>query len=249
MIVIKTRQEIEKLRVANQIVAKALRKLMEMVKVGITTKELDEVAEEMVRADGAKPSFKGYRGFPKSLCTSINEEVVHGIPGNRKLKNGDILKIDLGAEYEGFYGDAALSLPVGDISDEAKKLLKITREALYLGIDEMYAGKRLYDISHAIQSHAESQGYSVVRDFVGHGIGAKPHEDPQVPNYGEKGTGPELKEGMVLAIEPMVNAGVYNVDVLEDNWTVVTHDRKLSAHFEHSVAITANGPDVLSEIS
>ncbi len=249
MIVIKTRQEIEKLRLANQIVAKALKKLMEMVKVGITTIELDEAAEGMVRADGAKPSFKGYRGFPKSLCTSINEEVVHGIPGGRKLKNGDILKIDLGAEYDGFYGDAALSLPVGDISDEAKKLLKVTREALYLGIDQMRAGKRLYDISHAIQSHAESQGYSVVRDFVGHGIGAKPHEDPQVPNYGKKGMGPELKEGMVLAIEPMVNVGAYNVDVLEDNWTVVTHDRKLSAHFEHSVAITANGPDVLSEIS
>lgn len=249
MIIIKTPEEIEKMRVANQIVAKALLKLKEMVKPGITTAELDRVAEESIRRAGARPSFKGYKGFPASLCASINEVVVHGIPGERKLREGDIIGLDLGAEYEGYYGDAAITLPVGKISPEAERLLRVTREALYKGIGWMKEGNRLSDISHAVQTHAEAAGFSVVTDFVGHGIGTAPHEDPQVPNYGPAGQGPILKRGMVLAIEPMINAGKHPVQVLEDDWTVVTRDRKLSAHFEHSIAITETGPDILSEFA
>ncbi len=249
MIIIKTPEEIEKMRIANQIVAKALLKLKEIVKPGITTAELDSVAEESIRGAGARPSFKGYRGYPASLCASINEVVVHGIPGKRKLQEGDIIGLDLGAEYEGYYGDAAITLPVGKITPEAERLLRVTREALYKGIERMKEGNRLSDISHAVQTHAEAAGFSVVTDFVGHGIGTAPHEDPQVPNYGPAGQGPILKRGMVLAIEPMINAGSYPVQVLEDEWTVVTRDRKLSAHFEHSIAITETGPDILSEFA
>ncbi len=249
MIIIKTPEEIEKMRIANQVVVKALLKLKEMVKPGITTAELDIVAEESIRGAGARPSFKGYRGFPASLCASINEVVVHGIPGKRKLQEGDIIGLDLGAEYEGYYGDAAITLPVGKITPEAERLLRVTREALYKGIERMKEGNRLSDISHAVQVHAEAAGFSVVTDFVGHGIGTAPHEDPQVPNYGPAGQGPILKRGMVLAIEPMINAGGHPVQVLEDEWTVVTRDRKLSAHFEHSIAITETGPDILSEFA
>ncbi len=249
MIIIKTAEEIEKMRVANQIVAKALLKLKEIVTPGITTAELDRIAEESIRSAGARPSFKGYKGFPASLCASINEVVVHGIPGKRKLREGDVIGLDLGAEYEGYYGDAAITLPVGRISPEAERLLRVTREALYKGIERMREGNRLSDISHAVQAHAEAAGFSVVTDFVGHGIGTAPHEDPQVPNYGPAGQGPILKRGMVLAIEPMINAGKHPVQVLDDDWTVVTRDRKLSAHFEHSIAITETGPDVLSEFT
>ena len=248
MIVLKSGDEIEKLRVANQIVGRALKKLVSVVKAGMTTAELDAMAEEMIRAEGARPSFKGYRGFPGSLCTSINEEVVHGIPGNRKLKDGDIVKLDLGSEVDGYYGDSAVSIPVGKVSEEAELLMRVTREALYKGIEQMVPGNRLTDIGAAIQEHAEKHGFSVVRDFVGHGIGRAPHEDPQVPNYGPAGNGPVLKAGMVLAIEPMINAGDLHVEVLGDGWTVVTEDGRLSAHFEHSIAVTENGPDILSEV-
>jgi len=248
MINIKTGEEIEKMRTANQIVAKSLRKLTEMICENTTTDELDKAAEEMILKEGARPSFKGYRGFPNALCVSINEVVVHGIPGKKKLKNGDIVSLDLGTEYEGYYGDAAITCSVGEVSDEAKRLIKVTREALFKGIENAKAGNHLSDISNAIQQMAESAGFSVVTDFVGHGIGTSPHEDPQIPNYGPKGQGPILKKGMVLAIEPMVNAGTWQVNVLDDKWTVVTEDGRLSAHFEHSVAITDNGPDILSEL-
>ncbi|MFQ5431598.1 MAG: type I methionyl aminopeptidase [Nitrospinota bacterium] len=249
MINIKTDAEIKKMRRANQIVAKSLRKLTEMLCENTTTDELDKVAEELILKEGAKPSFKGYRGFPNALCVSINEVVVHGIPGKKRLKNGDIVSLDLGAEYEGYYGDAAITCSVGEVSDEAKRLMKVTREALYKGIENAKAGNHLSDISNAIQQMAESAGFSVVTDFVGHGIGTSPHEDPQIPNYGPKGHGPILKKGMVLAIEPMVNAGSWQVNILDDKWTVVTEDGRLSAHFEHSVAITDNGPDILSELT
>ncbi len=248
MIILKSPEEIEKMRIANQIVARALKTLKEMVKPGMTTEELDRAAEEIILAAGARPSFKGYRGFPASLCASINSEVVHGIPGKRRLKEGDIISLDLGTEYEGYYGDAAITVAVGKVSPEANRLMDVTRESLYKGIEQAKEGKHLSDISHAIQAHAEAAGFSVVTDFVGHGIGTKPHEDPQVPNYGPKGVGPILKSGMVLAIEPMINAGTHYVEVLDDDWTVVTRDGKLSAHFEHSIAITRNGADVLSEL-
>jgi methionyl aminopeptidase len=249
MIILKSREEVEKIRAANQIVAKALLVLKDMVKPGITTAELDRVAEDTILAAGGRPSFKGYRGFPATLCASVNSEVVHGIPGGRKLKEGDIISLDLGAEYEGYYGDAAVTVPVGTASDEAKRLMEVTRESLYKGIAQAKEGNHVSDISHAIQAHAEAAGFSVVTDFVGHGVGTKPHEDPQVPNYGPKGVGPLLKKGMVLAIEPMINAGTHEVKVLADDWTVVTRDGRLSAHFEHSIAITENGADVLSELA
>ena len=248
MINIKTDEEIEKMRIANQIVAKSLKKLTEMVCENTTTDELDKAAEEMILKEGARPSFKGYRGFPSALCVSVNEVVVHGIPSKKKLKKGDIVSLDLGTEYEGYYGDAAITCSVGEVTDEAKRLMKVTRDALYKGIENAKAGGHVSDISHAIQQMAESAGFSVVTDFVGHGIGTSPHEDPQIPNYGPKGQGPILKKGMVLAIEPMVNAGNWQVNVLDDKWTVVTEDGRLSAHFEHSVAITDNGPDILSEL-
>lgn len=248
MINIKTEEEIEKMRFANQIVARVLKKLTAMVRQDTTTRELDTMAEEMILKEGARPSFKGYRGFPNALCASINEEVVHGIPDDRKLRNGDILSLDLGSEYEGYYGDAAVTCPVGETSEEANRLMRVTRAALYEGIEKCKAGNHLSDISNAIQTRAESEGFSVVTDFVGHGIGTSPHEDPQVPNYGPGGHGPILKKGMVLAIEPMVNAGTWQVNVLKNDWTVVTTDGRLSAHFEHSVAITENGPDILSEL-
>jgi len=248
MIILKQPEEIEKLRESNAIVAEILKELRLKVKPGVATGELDRLAEEMSRKKGAVPAFKGYKGFPYSLCTSINSEVVHGMPSDRVLVEGDIVSIDFGVFYRGYYGDAAITVPVGRISEKAIRLLRVTEEGLYDGIEQAQAGNRLGDISAAVQSHVEAAGYSVVRDFVGHGIGRNLHEEPQIPNYGVKGRGIELKPGMVLAIEPMVNEGTYKVKVLDDGWTVTTEDGKLSAHFEHSIVITQNGPDILSRM-
>jgi methionyl aminopeptidase len=248
MVILKSRQEIEKMRKSNAIVAAILEELGKKIGPGVKTIELDRVSEELALKKGARPAFKGYRGYPYSLCTSVNSEVVHGMPSERELKEGDIVSLDFGILNDGYYGDAAMTVPVGDISPVAKRLLKVTEEALYRGIAEVKAGNRIGDISAAIQGHVEAAGYSVVRDLVGHGIGKSLHEDPQVPNYGSGGRGIELKPGMVFAIEPMVNEGTYRVEILRDGWTVVTADGKLSAHFEHSVAITENGPVILSRI-
>ena len=248
MIILKSRREIEKMKKSNALVAAILEELRKKIKPGVKTIELDRLSEEMALKKGARPAFKGYRGYPYSLCTSVNSEVVHGMPSERELKEGDIISLDFGILHGGYYGDAAVTVPVGQITPAAKRLLAVTEEALYRGIAEARAGNRIGDISAAIQGHAEAAGFSVVRDLVGHGIGRSLHEDPQVPNYGTSGRGIELKTGMVFAIEPMVNEGTYRVDVLRDGWTVVTADGKLSAHFEHSVAITENGPVVLSRI-
>jgi len=246
MIHIRTPQEIESMRQGNRLVAQVLRTLREAIKPGITTKELDQMAEHAVRAAGATPAFKGYRGFPASLCVSINEEVVHGIPGPRPLKEGEIVSLDLGVYLNEYYGDAAITVPVGTVGEEATRLLEVTQQALLLGIEQARDGNRLFDISHAVQSWAESHGFSVVRDFVGHGIGRNLHEDPQVPNFGPPHQGPRLRPGMVLAIEPMINAGTWEVTILEDKWTVVTADHRLSAHFEHTIAITDGAADILT---
>lgn len=248
MIILKSRPEIEKMRKSNAIVAAILEELGKKIRPGVKTIELDRLSEELALKKGARPAFKGYRGYPYSLCTSVNSEVVHGMPSERELKEGDIVSLDFGILNDGYYGDAAVTVPVGEITPGARKLLKITEEALYRGIAEVKAGNRIGDISSAIQGHVEAAGYSVVRDLVGHGIGKNLHEDPQVPNYGSGGRGIELKPGMVFAIEPMVNEGTYRVEILRDGWTVVTADGKLSAHFEHSVAITENGPVILSRI-
>jgi len=248
MIILKSRPEIEKMRKSNAIVAAILEELSRKIRPGVKTIELDRLSEELALKRGARPAFKGYRGYPYSLCTSVNSEVVHGMPSERELKEGDIVSLDFGILNDGYYGDAAVTVPVGEITPGARKLLKITEEALYRGIAEVKAGNRIGDISSAIQGHVEAAGYSVVRDLVGHGIGKSLHEDPQVPNYGSGGRGIELKPGMVFAIEPMVNEGTYRVEILRDGWTVVTADGKLSAHFEHSVAITENGPVILSRI-
>jgi methionyl aminopeptidase len=212
----------------------------------VKTLELDRFAEVFLRERGARPAFKGYRGYGFTLCTSVNEEIVHGLPGERRLQEGDILSLDLGAIVDGYYGDAAITVGVGEISPDARRLLQVTQEALHRGIAQAVPGRRLTDISHAIQSHVESHGFSVVRVFVGHGIGRALHEEPQVPNFGPPDRGPVLRPGMVLAIEPMVNAGTPEVTILEDQWTAVSQDRSLSAHFEHTVAITENGPEVLT---
>ena len=246
MIHIRTPQEIESMRQGNRLVAQVLRTLREAIKPGMTTKELDQMAEHAVRAAGATPAFKGYRGFPASLCVSINEEVVHGIPGPRPLKEGEIVSLDLGVYLNEYYGDAAITVPVGTVGEEATRLLEVTQQALLLGIEQARDGNRLFDISHAVQSWAESHGFSVVRDFVGHGIGRNLHEDPQVPNFGPPHQGPRLRPGMVLAIEPMINAGTWEVTILEDKWTVVTADHRLSAHFEHTIAITDGAADILT---
>jgi len=229
-------------------VAEALEGIKKIVAPGITTKELDQHAEACIRSKGAEPAFKGYRGYPASLCTSINEQVVHGIPSSVRLKKGDIISLDLGACYKSFYGDAALTLPVGEITGGAKKLLSVTEESLYEGINMAFKGNRLSDISAAIQRSVEAGGFSVVRSFVGHGIGRELHEDPQLPNFGKSGEGPLLREGMTLAIEPMVNAGRRDVVILSDGWTAVTKDKSLSAHFEHTVAITSDGPVILTKL-
>ena len=248
MVILKLPDEIEKLRTSNLIVAEILSELRERVRPGVTTNELDAYCEELSRKKRVKPAFKGYRGYPFALCTSVNGEVVHGMPSDRPLVSGDILSLDFGVNYQGYYGDAAITVPVGGVSAEAKRLLKATEEGLYDAIGQAQAGNRLGDVSAAVQQRVESAGFSVVRDFVGHGIGKSLHEDPQIPNYGVRGRGIELKTGMVLAIEPMVNEGSYEVRILPDGWTVVTRDGKLSAHFEHSVAITENGPDILSRL-
>lgn len=246
MIILKSPEEIEKMAAASRIVANILVRLGEELKPGITTDDLDRLAHELILKNGAIPTFVGYRGYPKSLCTSVNEEVVHGIPGARVLREGDIIGIDLGVTYGGFVGDSAVTLPVGKVSEAAARLMQVTKASLDLGIAQVRPGMRLGDIGHAVQTHAEAYGYSVVRDFVGHGIGRQMHEEPQVPNYGKPGSGPRIKEGLVLAIEPMINAGTSEVRVLDDNWTVVTADGRLSAHFEHTVAATAQGPRVLT---
>ena len=247
-IILKSPQEIEKMRRSNQIVAEILAEMKTSARPGVTTRELDELAEALLAKLKAHSAFKGYNGYPAALCTSVNEEVVHGIPSSRVLKEGDILSLDFGAIYDGFYGDAAITLPIGSISTEAEQLLRVTEEALYLAIDQARPENRLMDISAAIQRHVESHGFSVVRDFVGHGIGKHLHEKPQVPNFGIPGRGVRLKPGMTLAIEPMINAGGCEVMIREDGWTAVTKDRSLSAHFEHSVAVTENGPAILSKL-
>ena len=248
MIILKSRSEIEKMRKSNAIVAVILEELRKKIRPGVKTIELDRLSEELALKKGARPAFKGYRGYPYSLCASVNSEVVHGMPSDKELKEGDIVSLDFGILNDGYYGDAAVTVPVGEITPAAKRLLRVTEEALYRGIAEVKAGNRIGDVSAAIQGHVEASGYSVVRDLVGHGIGKSLHEDPQVPNYGSSGRGVELKPGMVFAIEPMVNEGSYRVEILRDGWTVVTADGKLSAHFEHSVAITENGPVILSRI-
>jgi len=248
MIILKSLQEIEKIRKASLVVADILESISSMVQPGVSTQALDESAERLIRAQGAIPAFKGYRGYPKTLCTSVNKEVIHGIPSKEViLKQGDILSIDVGAIVEGFYGDAAITVPVGMISPEAERLIKVTEESLQRGIAQAKPGNRLYDISHAVQSYVESNGYSVVKEYVGHGIGRSLHEDPQIPNFGEAGQGPRLKPGMVLAIEPMVNAGRSATVVKEDNWTAVTADGSLSAHYEHTVAVMPDGPWILTK--
>jgi len=234
------------MREAGKIVAGALAEVGKTVRPGITTAELDRVAEEYIISKGAKPAFKGLYGFPATVCASVNEQVVHGIPGLRKLENGDIISIDIGAEINGYFGDAAQTFPVGVISSELQRLMDITREALEQGINMARNGNRLSDISNAVQSYVEQNGFSVVRDYVGHGIGKKIHEEPQVPNFGRPGRGPRLKTGMTLAIEPMVNMGTYEVLTLSDNWTVVTRDGKPSVHFEHTIAITDGGLIILT---
>lgn len=249
MIVLKSEAEIDKIRRASRIVAETLERLKEVVKPGVTTLDLDKLAEEMIRRHQAKPAFKGYRGYQATLCTSINEEVVHGIPSKKRvLKEGDIIGVDCGAIVEGFYGDAAKTFLVGQADQESRQLVKVTEESLERGIEQMKVGNRLHDISWAVQEHAERHGYTVVRDFVGHGIGRQLHEEPQVPNFGTSGSGIRLTAGLVLAIEPMVNIGRAEVTVLEDGWTAVTLDGKRSAHFEHTVALTEQGTEILSRI-
>lgn len=247
MIILKSDNEIEKMRAAGQIVAIALAELSESIVAGkTTTEDLDRLAEDILAWHNAIPSFKGYKGYPNATCLSINEEVVHGIPGPRVLEEGDIIGIDLGAIVDGYHGDSAVTLPVGKISREAQRLIDVTRSALFAGIRMARVGNRLGDISHAIQECAERRRYSVVRDLVGHGIGREMHEEPQVPNFGKAGRGPELEEGMTLAIEPMLNAGRPQIETLADRWTIVAKDRSLSAHFEHTVAIRRSGPDILT---
>lgn len=245
-VLIKRPEQIRLMREAGKIVAEVLLTLQELVRPGITTAELDRVAERIIRRHGAVPSFKGYRGFPASICVSVNDEVVHGIPGPRVLEEGDIVAIDVGARYRGYHGDATITVPVGSISPEAERLLTVCREALDIGIAHARAGAHLTDISHAIQCHVEAHGFSVVRNLYGHGIGRALHEEPMLPHYGPPGQGPILRPGMVLTIEPMIAAGSPATRVLADHWTIVTVDGSLSAQFEHTVAITENGPEILT---
>ncbi len=248
MIILKSQRELNYLRDAGRIVAEALNEVRKAVKPDVTTVDIDRIAEQYIKSKGAIPTFKGYHGFPGNICASVNEEVVHGIPGLKRLKNGDSISIDLGATINGYVGDSAITVPVGEVDAEVQQLLDVTEQSLYKGIEQAIAGNRLGDISHAIQTHAESFGYGVVRDYVGHGIGRNMHEDPQIPNYGLPGRGPRLKSGMTLAIEPMINAGTHEVKTLENNWTVVTVDGKRSAHFEHTIAITPDGPEILTKL-
>jgi methionyl aminopeptidase len=246
VIVCKSPTEIERMRVANALVARVLDHLAGIAVPGVTTRELDAVAERLVREGGAEPAFKGYRGYPATLCASVNDQVVHGIPSDRRLVEGDIVSLDMGVKLDGFYGDSAITVPIGRVSAGTSRLLEVTQAALERGIAQVRIGGRVSDIGHAIQQHVEGEGFSVVREFVGHGIGAALHEEPQIANYGDPGRGPRLVEGMVFAIEPMVNMGRPAVKVLADGWTAVTKDGSLSAHFEHTVAVTREGPLVLT---
>lgn len=241
MIVFKTPEEVEVMAKASRMVAEALQILKKEVRAGISTDELDRIAEDAIRSRGGVPAFKGYRNYPKTLCASVNDQVVHGIPSGRRLMDGDIIGLDLGAIVGGFYGDSAVTVPVGSVSPDVQRLIRVTEEALLLGIEQAVVGNRLSDISHVVQAHVEAAGFSVVTEFVGHGIGRQLHEEPQVPNYGKPGQGPRLQPGMVLAIEPMVNMGKSPVRILDDRWTAVTQDGSLSAHFEHTIAIQAKG--------
>ncbi|MBA4371484.1 MAG: type I methionyl aminopeptidase [Thermodesulfovibrio sp.] len=247
MIFLKSQDEIEAMSQPCRVVADVLASLTEVVRAGITTKEIEAFADDRIRTLGGKSAFKGYRGYPGSICVSVNEQVVHGIPSGRRISEGDLVSVDVGVLMNGFYGDAARTLPVGIVSEDDARLLRATEEALYKGIEQAVEGNRLYDISHAIQQHVENNGFSVVRMFVGHGIGREMHEEPQIPNYGAPGQGPRLRKGMTLAIEPMVNAGTYEVKVLADKWTAVTLDGRKSAHFEHTICITEDLPRILTK--
>ncbi|ASS76907.1 type I methionyl aminopeptidase [Tumebacillus algifaecis] len=247
MIVSKSNVELDLMREAGRIVALTHKELQKAVHPGITTKELDQIADDFIRKQGALPSFKGYHGYPASICASVNEVIVHGIPGDQELQEGDIISIDIGANIHGFHGDSAWTYAVGPISETAQKLLEVTEAALFKGLEQAKDGNRLSDIGHAVQTYVESHGFSVVREFVGHGIGRQMHEDPSIPNYGPPGRGPRLKTGMTLAIEPMVNVGSFHTKTLQDDWTVVTADGSLAAHFEHTVAVTPDGPDILTK--
>lgn len=249
MIIGKSKRELEKMRAAGQLVGQVLKRLREMVEPGITTIELDQAAEKMIRDGGALPTFKGYNGFPYSICASVNEQIVHGFPSDYALKDGDIFSIDCGATLEGFVGDTATTVPVGNVSEEVLKLVRVTEECLERAIQQCRAGNHLGDIGWAVQEHAEANGFSIVRDYVGHGIGRRMHEDPQIPNYGRPGLGPKIKNGYVFAVEPMVNLGTHYTKVLADGWTVVTVDGQPSAHSEHTIAITEEGPEVLTLVT
>jgi methionyl aminopeptidase len=249
MIIYKSIRELELLHEAGQVVAGAIRAVADAAVPGVTTEELNRIADAYIRERHGVPAFKGYQGFPASICASVNEEVIHGIPSRlRQLKSGDIISIDVGAVVNGYVGDAAVTLPIGEVDEDSARLLDVTRDALMKGIEQAVIGNRLSDISHAIQTYVEDNGFSVVRDYVGHGIGTSMHELPQIPNYGASGRGPRLRQGMALAIEPMVNMGTYEVKVLADKWTVVTKDGARSAHFEHSIAITEQGPWILTQL-
>jgi methionyl aminopeptidase len=248
MIICKSETELKLMRKAGRIVAETHRLLAKSIQPGITTKELDQIAEDYIHSQGAVPSFKGYNGFPASICASVNDELVHGIPGQRKLNEGDIISIDIGAQYQGYHGDSAWTYPVGKVSDTALKLLEVTERSLYAGLELAKPDVRLFTLSHAIQKCVEDEGFSIVREYVGHGIGADLHEEPQIPNYGLPERGPRLRQGMVLAIEPMVNVGERFVKTLEDNWTVVTVDGSICSHFEHTIAITADGFEILTKL-
>jgi methionyl aminopeptidase len=248
MIILKSPKELARMREAGRIVAEVLAELRERIKPGVTTAELDAFVYDFITKHKAFPSFKGYRGFPASLCVSVNEEVVHGVPGKRVLREGDIVSLDVGAIYRGYHGDAAITVGVGEINEVAKRLIEAAEGALLAGIEAMRPGKRVGDVSWAIQSYAESRGYSVVREYTGHGIGRKMHEDPQIPNFGKPGKGARLKPGMTFALETMLNMGDWETVVLENGWTVITQDRKLSAHFEHTVAVTDGEPEILTKI-
>ena len=248
MIIGKSRKEIDKMRAAGQLVGSVLRELRKMAQAGVTTLEINDAADKMIRDGGAYPTFKGYNGFPYSICASVNEQVVHGFPSKYELKEGDIFSIDVGATLEGFVGDTATTVPIGNVEEDLLKLIRVAEESLQLAIDKCRAGNHLGDIGHAVQQHAESHGYSIVREYVGHGIGRRMHEDPQIPNYGKPGLGPKIKAGYVFAVEPMVNQGTHFTKVLADGWTVVTMDGQPSAHVEHTIAITEDGPEVLTRV-
>jgi methionyl aminopeptidase len=248
MILLKSLQEIGKMEVANRIVAEILEAVKEKVQPGVETRELDELAEELCRKHKVQPAFKGYRGYPRSLCVSVNEEVVHGIPGPRRLKAGDLVSLDFGVKYDGYYGDAAISVAVGEVGQKARALMEATEKSLYAGIAEVKAGKRLSNVSHAVQSVVEGAGFGVIRDFVGHGIGRSLHEDPQIANFGPPDRGPIMQVGMTFAIEPMTSMGSWQVRILKDDWTAVTQDGSCAAHYEHSVALTENGVLILSRL-